>query len=344
MLNEIEYTDIFSDKTLQNLKTKSADNLRTVGSAFANMGKTQSLLLQIMRIEEPYKAELEALAEVVVRETYGIVNDNKIIIRGRLTDNVDIQGDTEDDTEQTPDLEVEDFISDDAKRRLINSITQGGAVRGTFSYYMMKEYVDDINPELVQSYKELMDKVFGVYDDEQALALMMSMAGRGGQVGAGGVVNAYFEEDKFIIQAQAMIFPMLVHEIVKGLYEILSLEGFTSDPEQNQNIIKNVDKLQNEPEDLRYGKYIYDSLLDFVNSMEISDNRVRDYFLTELYKLPTPEFVSIVENIINDEVTSSQMRWAQTVIREIEDDLRKDDSGLSGLDYNPDDEDDEQYV
>lgn len=342
MLDEIKYTDIFSDKTLQSLNKKSADNLRTVGSAFNNRASSVTLLYQIREIEEPYRSELETLAEVVVRETFGIVEDNKILIRGKLLDQVNTQN-LDQTQKQKQDIGNEEFIPLEAKRRLINSITQGGAVRGTFSYYMMKEYIDSINPTLVDKYKDLMNITFGVYDDDQALALLMSMAARGTAV-AGGVVEAHYDGDRFIIQANSLIFPILVHEIIKGLYEILSLEGFTSDPEINKKLIKKVDTLQNEPEDLRYGKYIYDSLSNFINTFQVRDSRTRDYFFTEMYKLETTEFVSMIENIINDETTSSQMNWAKITIREIEDDLRKDNSGLSGLDYGMDDDDDDEFT
>ena len=45
------------------------------------------------------------------------------------------------------------------------------------------------------------------------------------------------DSEKFIIKAQAICFPILLQEIIKGLYEIISLEGFTSDPEKNKNIV-----------------------------------------------------------------------------------------------------------
>ena len=37
-----------------------------------------------------------------------------------------------------------------------------------------------------------------------------------------------------MIKAKAICFPMLVHEIVKGLYEIVGTEGFGADKEKNQ--------------------------------------------------------------------------------------------------------------
>ena len=76
------------------------------------------------------------------------------------------------------------------------------------------------------------------------------------------------ENQQFVIKARAICFPMLVHEIVKGLYEIVGTEGFGSDKEKNQSIINAVDKVSNEPEDLRYGKFIYDAINEIKDAME----------------------------------------------------------------------------
>lgn len=346
MINEIEYSEIFSDETLSKLKTLSKENLRQVGSAFSNMKKTINLLSEIRELERPHRRELESLAEVIVRETYGITVDNNIVIRGRIVDDVDLSGtnppEKEDDENEVPEVEM----PEEAKRRIINSITQGGGVRGSFLFLMFSEHIDELSPGLGDKYNSLLKNVFGVYDDEQALAMLQTKIAQNQNEG-GGEVNIDYEEDKdrYIINAVGLTFSMLLHEIIKGLHEIVALEGFSYDIERNKQLIKKVDKLSNEPEDLRYGKYIYDSINNFVNSLYTGDDtRIRDYFLAEMYKLESEEFLSMVENIINDNLSNDQLSWSRNTIREIENDLKKDDTGMAGLDYNPDEDDDEDLV
>jgi hypothetical protein len=125
---------------------------------------------------------------------------------------------------------------------------------------------------------------------------------------------------------------MLVHEIVKGLYEIVGTEGFGADKEKNQAIVGAVDKLENEPEDLRYGKFIYDAISDLYNKSNIDDPRVRELLFASVYKLPDSEFFPFIENVINGELTPAQKSWAENEMRDIEKDLRKDDTGLEDLD------------
>jgi hypothetical protein len=124
---------------------------------------------------------------------------------------------------------------------------------------------------------------------------------------------------------------MLVHEIVKGLYEIVGTEGFGADKEKNQAIVNTVDKLSNEPNDLRFGKFIYDAISDIYNDGNINDPRVRELLFTEIYKLSEEEFIPFIENAVNNTLTSQQKKWASDTMRDIKDDLRKDDTGLAGL-------------
>jgi hypothetical protein len=123
---------------------------------------------------------------------------------------------------------------------------------------------------------------------------------------------------------------MLVHEIVKGLFELISLQGFKGSKEQNQQVADKVDILKNEPYDLKYGKFIYDAL----RNVAINNNaepRTIPYFFAEVYKMDDEEFIEFVENSILDKLTSEQQRWAKITIREIEDDLKADSTGLDEI-------------
>ena len=140
------------------------------------------------------------------------------------------------------------------------------------------------------------------------------------------------ENEQFVIKARAICFPMLVHEIVKGLYEIVGTQGFSTDKAKNKSIINQVDKLENEPRDLQYGKFVYDALNQLYIDANINDPRVRELFFAEVYKLDDEEFIPFIENAVNDKLTPQQKQWASNAIRDIQSDLRKDDTGLEDLD------------
>ena len=337
-LVEVEYEKIFSPKTMASLKGKSGASLKQMlgnKSLTQTMMRSQAVLDEIIDAEEGYRDELEMIAAQMVIDAYPIIDyaniriDAKIVGMGEV--NISQPPPQEDPTQ--PDFGDEDPEKLKAKRRIINGITQGASIRGAFGFMLFREYLDDINPALVEKYNEILKMSFGVYDDENAIAMMLAMMAQNENIAGGESQMEYDEEaGQFIIKARAICFPMLVHEIVKGLYEIIGTQGFGADREQNQAIVGAVDKLSNEPNDLRFGKFLYDAISKIYNESDIDDARVRELFFASLYKLDDTEFIPFVENAVNDELTRDQKQWAIGEMRDIERDLKKDDTGLQGLD------------
>ena len=335
-LLEVDYEKIFSPGTMTALKGKSGESLRQMignKSLMQTMLRSKEVLDQIIAAEEGYRDELEMVATQMVTDAYPIIDYANIKIIAKIGDDMDIEMNPSNEDPATPDFGDDDPEKMKAKRRIINGITQGASVRGAFGFMLFREYLDQIDPELVSKYSEILKLVFGTYDDENAIAMMLAAISQGQKMQGGESEMEYDDEnDQFIIKAQAMCFPMLVHEIVKGLYEIVGTEGFGSDKEKNQAIINAVDKVSHEPEDLRYGKFIYDAINKLYADSGVDDPRVRELFFAELYKSPDDEFFPFVENAINDNLTAKQKVWATTTMNDIARDLTKDDTGLEDLD------------
>lgn len=337
-LLEIEYEKIFSPKTMAALKGKSGESLRQMlgnKDLMRTMLRSQEVLNKIVEAEEGYRDELEMVAAQMVTDAYPIIDYANIKIDGKIVGmgDVNVQPPPPQDDPSSPDFGEDDPKKLKAKRRIINGITQGASVRGAFGFMLFREYLDQINPELVEDYSEILKLVFGVYDDPNAIAMMLAAIAQGQKMQGGESEMEYDEENnQFVIKAKAICFPMLVHEIVKGLYEIVGTEGFGADKAKNQAIVGAVDKLEHEPEDLQYGKFIYDAISNLYNQSDIDDPRVRELFFTTVYKLPDSEFFPFIENVINGELTADQKNWAQGEMRDIAKDLKKDDTGLEDLD------------
>ena len=329
-LLEVEYEDIFKPETMAALKGKSGESLRAMlgnKNLMQTMMRSQELLNQIIEAELDYHIELAMIAEIMAREAYPILDYANVKIDAKISDDIfqnDADGEDESPAENAP---------MEKKRRIINGITQGASVRGSFGFLLFREHLDDLNPELVEHYNEIMKLVFGIYDDENAIAMMLAALSQKQNISGGSSEMVYDEEeDRFVIKARAICFPMLFHEIVKGLYEIIGTEGFGSDKEQNQAIVGKIDKVSNEPRDFQYGKFIYDALSNLYNQSNIDDARVRELFFAEVYKLGDREFIIFIENLLNNKLSPNQKKWASDTMREIESDLKKDDTGLSNLD------------
>jgi hypothetical protein len=337
-LTEVEYEKIFSPKTIATLKGKSGASLRSMlGNKDLRQAvmRSATLVPEIVAAEDGYRDELEMVAAQMVTDAYPIIDYANIKIDAKIVNMEDIQL-PQPDPEEDPSLP--DFGEDDpekmkAKRRIINGITQGASIRGAFGFMLFKEYLDAIDDTLVEKYNEILKLSFGIYDDENAIAMLLAMIAQQQNTPGGESEMEYDEEnEQFVIKARAICYPMLVHEIVKGLYEIVGTEGFGADKEKNQAIVGAVDKLSNEPRDLQYGKFIYDAISAVYNQSNIDDPRVRELFFAELYKSSDNEFFPFIENAINDELTVSQKTWAKNTMIDIARDLTKDDTGLEDLD------------
>lgn len=337
-LLEVEYEKIFKPETMAALKGKSKESLKQMlgnKSLMQTMMRTKGLLDEIIEAEDGYRDALESIAADMVTQAYPIIDYANIKIDAKIVTQGDLKLPENEDEEDpsSPDFGAGDPDLLKAKRRIINGITQGASIRGAFAFYLFREYLDLLNDTLVDKYAEVLKLAFGIYDDENAIAMLLAMMSQNASQGGGTSEMSYDEDnEQFVIHARAICFPMLVHEIVKGLYEIVGTQGFGKDVEKNKAVIGAVDKLSNEPRDLQYGKFIYDALNKLYADSNIDDARVRELFFTEVYKLEEEEFVEFIENIINDKLTSAQKNWAMGEMRDIEKDLKKDDTGLEDLD------------
>jgi len=331
-LLEIEYEKIFKPETMALLKGKSGESLRdTLGTKDLRqvMQRSTELVPEIIEAENGYRDHLELLAADIVTKAYPIIDYANIKIDAKIVTMGDLKIPEESDEVPVAQTPPE---AQQAKRRIINGITQGASIRGSFAFLLFRDYLDAFDEELVAKYNEILKLSFGIYDDENAIAMLLAMIAQQ-QNSAGGSSEMVYDEDEeqFVIKARAICFPMLVHEIVKGLYEIVGTEGFGADKEKNQAIVNTVDKLSNEPNDLRFGKFIYDAISDLYNDGNVNDPRVRELLFTEIYKLSEEEFIPFIENAVNGILTNEQKKWVTDTMRDIKDDLKKDDTGLSGL-------------
>jgi len=336
-LKEAKYEDIFSPETLQSLKGKSGESLRQMmgdKNLMQAMRRSKELLDQIAQAEQGHEENLVNVAIDIVQQVYPIIGYNDIRIEASLGADFTLGGG--DGNEEEPTEEPNLNVDLEKKRRIINAITQGASIRGASSFLLFREHLDEINPEVTDKYNEILKLSFGIYDNDEAIALMLAMLQQGQMMQGGESEMQYDEEnEQFVIKANAICFPMLVHEIVKGLHEIIGTEGFGSDRDANKAVIDKVDTLPNEPEDLRYGKFIYDGLRGLYDQTNSTDDRARELFLAEVYKMNDANFFKVINAVINNNVGAGLISWAQRTVDEILSDLRDDDvDDVDGINTN----------
>lgn len=269
----------------------------------------QNLLFGCMETERDNRSELEGLAEKLVREDYD-VSEDLVEFNCKLVDGLTME------RQLTRELQEEDFTLDfenaDAienaggevmKRRMINSMIQGGANKCNHMYHMGRKDLTDIDPTLLNKYKKLM--AFNDY--------MYFMTPETGSAKPAGVVNVDFnEQGKPVINAEALTFPVLIHEMVKGVLELVSMNGFTDDEPLNEYVTKHADFLAAEPWDLRIGPAIWDKVMGCIPP---KDHDMKHHVFHALVKKPVNEFNSCMKEIITE--TKEAKKLVSEIITEV---------------------------
>lgn len=126
---------------------------------------------------------------------------------------------------------------------------------------------------------------------------------------------------KATINAYGVDFPMLIHEAVKGIYELIATAGQSKNIEIAKRVQVEADDLFNELEDLRYGRFIAADLRDFVSVHKDIDKypNVRESFFGRMVILEAKEFLSLMKGILLK--SPSARRKVDSLIDEIIDEL-----------------------
>lgn len=127
-------------------------------------------------------------------------------------------------------------------------------------------------------------------------------------------ISELFSDTTPKITARGVDFPMLLHETVKGIYELIAAHAIPEDAELAQKVKINVSSFADEVEDFRYGPEIAADLRDFVNGLvdEISkgDSRVKDipnlrehFFgrISDRKEIKTEDFLKLFRGILKND-------------------------------------------
>jgi hypothetical protein len=377
---------------IENLSSK-----QTQGMVYQEM---MAKLPSIMRIEAQHKEELEQLAiDASLEETEVPADWFKIeallnrqpINTGDFRMKPEDEEEEEEDENETPEIpsfDVDDLTDEEVlelekhKRNIINAIVQGAAKKGHYIFQKpdVKARLDAINPSLYRDYLGIMAINDFLYFTMEQMIEMMSQTGQGvaGKVklqdndddeGEEGGEDEDKPDTKIV--AEGMIFPILCHEIIKGIEEGKGRYGLPTDMGLRKKVQGQVDTLSNEPMQLRIGPEIVEKLRDALPDEMIdgSNQGLIPWFHILLYQIPAKEFLKIIGNAISEDESKNNMATSKfkEIMKEAQkmksdfdnfrEDGESDDSNLypsSGfssyddddedVDYAPEEDDDEDYL
>ena len=314
---------------------------------------------KVKQIESNNEGYLEQLAVDLVKQEMSLPDDafqydveltsmpGQIDMSGMKTDSEELDdedvveqfGVSEDEAED--DLEnfmaaFEVFDLEKAKRRFINSLIQGASKKGHYMFHLVEEQLNTINPELLNLYGVLMsinDLLYWILPDQ-----MVMNAAQSGQ-GMEGKEEVDETTDPPTIKAKGLFFPILVHELVKGVYEVMGTQGLPDDPKAADMVMSQTDTLPYEIWDLRLGPVIWEKFTQaYPDKLYEDDMReIQNYLFSRFSALSTEQFFELAKEILSgsEDGKKAVRAMVDEIIQEIKDEEYEESMGQ----FRDDDED-----
>ncbi len=232
------------------------------------------LMQEVMMMEDSDKEELQNLAIELVREMYNVPEEidlTALLEQKNSPQDVensddDDDDDDDDDIEEISDerkLELKPFIE---KRRILNSVVHGCAVhQWTSAYYLVQEKLNEINADLIGKYNE----IAALVNYFNWMIYFEPMFDMGQMPMVQGVNKVTVSEQK--IEAYGVNFPVLIHELSKGIIDYITTAGVPNleddgvNPQELQYIYDEADKYSHEQWHYFFGPTLWRALLETAN-------------------------------------------------------------------------------
>jgi hypothetical protein len=254
------------------------------------------LLKRCFEIEKPIQNELEQIVMKVVQKIFH-VEDEDVDLTIEMVDRL-----TADDIkmsllpEKTDDIEfdgIEDLhgINDDIyKRRMVNCLMQGFANRFIHLYELYIKDIFEINDELLGIYKRIitlneyinfMDNANKADEDSMTYGSTSDIIVR--------------REDKSKVYVKGVNFISLLHESIRAMLDLISINGLPDDTDKMKYILKKADFRYACNWDMRFGQAIWMKIEEKLGETEHID--ILPYIFFVIVSKPTNEFNVFMQNI-----------------------------------------------
>lgn len=281
------------------------------------------IMSEVSQIETRHKDALEQLAIDIVSEEFDIPDQMLEATLSPPGTDLGFGDDEEEEEEDDYDSDfnvpkspksaqrMEELEMEVDKRRVINALMQGASKKGHYIFHMVADELDSIDPRLMGLYGKLMS----LADFQYWIIPDSAMGGQTGGVEKIEWRKAEAPEDEDeeeemekvdieeddeipVVVAKAWIFPLLVHELIKGTLELSAINWADGhlDFEEQAEVIKKADTVEGEVWGMRLGPGMWEKFLDCVGS----DNYdMKQWLFQELTKLPAKQFHEFMKEILS---------------------------------------------
>jgi hypothetical protein len=298
----------------------------------------------VLQFEQQYKQELEQLAVDLVKKEMSIPEgfvqfDAKLVGIGEISEegfSNQEQNPTEEEIEQEfgingddAEQDVEQFMSafenfdeEVAKRRMLNALIQGSAKKGHYMFELVNERLTQMDPNIIKLYGVLMsvnDLLYWIFPDE------MILGGGGGGDAKAGKEELNIQTEPPTIIARGVFFPALVHELIKGVMELIASKGLPKEQRAADMVMGVTDNIPSEIWDLRLGPIIWSKFVESYPDRLFDDDvkHIQNYLFSRFSQLSTKEFFRVTKLILKGDPLGKQI--IERMVSEIEEHLRNED-------------------
>jgi hypothetical protein len=238
----------------------------------------------------------------------------------------------------------EEFQLEVEKRNVINAIIQGKGKKGQFAFQAFKDRLDEIDPRFYPLYNKIMSANDLMYFTDEDLIEAMG----GNAAGSSGVEEDGDDEDRDMVIANGLIFPILLHELVKGFAAIPTREQWRGmDPGKAQDVMGQTDVFSNEPMQFRVGGELITKLRFLLPddlTVNVENRDLLPFFERLLYAVPAEEFLKeIMANVVSEDPRDNDKakRKFNELLVKAKEDYKKYKGDGDDEDYEDEDEDDD---
>jgi hypothetical protein len=256
-----------------------------------------ALIKKCKEIETPYRSELERLCVNYVIDLFCVPSETVDIVV-ELTDNIDtgkssiildpLGGDDELELNTLEDMFL--LKGEIYKRRILDSLCMGGSMRLSNCINDFSDTLHKINPNLIKYYTQILALNEYLLFEKEDIGMSDENKMQLGTV----EVNLAAGDEKVKIEAQGVIMPILLNELIRGFMELFISHGLPKKKEIAMMVLGKSDFLKAEPWDMRVGPYLWDLLSKSFN--DINSNEL-PYLLKRISKLEVDNFNTLLKEV-----------------------------------------------
>jgi len=341
---------------IEGVERKGREKYGYNGPNRMEFGEMMETLDEIFRIQDGKEDVLTEIGKEIIMNQYGsILDDVKLDIKivkpndPEKAEMINKMDDSEPEIE-SPEFEIEQAPIDQDeidKRKILNNLMQGEAQNVHTLMHYGKDKIDEVDEDLLHYYTRVLEinKKFDWFDQAQMMENPEFASAE----------EVEWEEDENgettpVIKVRALDLPMLIHETVKGIYELIMANAIPDNEELARRIMEETDTLKDEKEDIKFGPFIAADIRDYISSnieRKHKDSKdvpnLREFVYSKMVELDANSFVSLIYAILSgdQELSDKLMKDSGIVDNAIQDATDEGEEDWDdSMEYNGEDEED----